>query len=72
MPLGWKVFISSLLDGLRKSFVDHLITEQGIVSTRVVLHYDLLRFIPRSIDLRHYCLSFLCILCCFVFHVFGF
>jgi len=23
------------------------------------LHYDLLRFIPRSIDLRHYRLSFL-------------
>ena len=37
--------------GKDKSFVDDLNTEQGVVSMRVVLYYDLLRFSPRSIDL---------------------
>ena len=37
--------------GKDKSFVDDLNKEQGVVSMRVDLFYDLLRFSPRSIDL---------------------
>ena len=40
---------SMILYGKRKSFVDDLSKEQGIVSMRVALCYDLLRFILGSI-----------------------
>ena len=43
---------NTLLDiGRDKSSVDDFDKERGIVRTRVVLHYDLLRFSPRSVDL---------------------
>ena len=37
-------------EGTRKSFVDDLTMERGRVSTRVVLHYDLLSVSLRSSD----------------------
>ena len=40
---------SMILSGKRKSFVDDLSYERGIVSMRVALCYDLLRFILGSI-----------------------
>ena len=40
---------SMILSGKRKSFVDDLSNERGIVSMRVALCYDLLRFILGSI-----------------------
>lgn len=48
---------SMRLYGKRKSFVDDLNMERGVVSTRVVLHYDLLRFSLCSGDLGLYSLS---------------
>ena len=48
MRVCW-IIISNI--GKDKSFVDDLNMEQGIVSMRVGLSYDLLRFSPRSLDL---------------------